>query len=422
MPENETVPLAIIGAGAAGCFAAAEAGTENGDGIYLFEGGAKPLQKVRISGGGRCNVTHACFDPKQLTENYPRGFRELRGPFTRFQPGDTIEWFGARGVELKKEEDGRMFPTTDQSQTIIDCLLQTLQKREVSLLKNQRILSLRRDETGHFLLERKAAPPIRAKFLLLAVGSLAASPLRSSLEALGHTLTETVPSLFTFCIEDPALQALAGLSLPEAKVTVPGFPKSQTGPILITHWGLSGPAVLKMSAWAARYLHQKDYHFSCEVQWVSEKPEALREKFKAHRSSQAKRQVQSACPVSIPRRLWTYLCTKAGTGDTTWAQLPTKTANTLIELLTRQTFSVTGKSTFKEEFVTCGGISLKEVNFRTMESRHCSNLFFAGECLDIDGVTGGFNFQAAWTTGYLAGQTLQERLKAEAVDSNEQST
>ncbi|MCH8475908.1 MAG: NAD(P)/FAD-dependent oxidoreductase [Opitutales bacterium] len=419
MPKDPPYSLIVVGAGAAGCFAALEASRDSEGAVLLVDAGARPLNKVRISGGGRCNVTHACFAPRDLTENYPRGGRELRGPFHKFQPRDTITWFASRGVELKAEPDGRMFPTTDTSQTIIDCFLQNLENQKVPLHLRQRIRSLQRDVDGFFILERDQEAPLKTKHCLLAPGSLASSPLRDSLKTLGHTLTETVPSLFTFRIDDPELHALAGVSVSEATVAVPGFARKQSGPVLITHWGLSGPAVLKMSAWAARYLHGKDYHFICTVRWIPDNPEDIRQKLQEQRKNHPRRRVQADCPFALPRRLWEYLCRRANLEDCPWSQLPAKSAKQLITDLSGQPFSVKGKSTFKEEFVTCGGVNLREVDFRTMESRRCQNLFFAGECLDIDGVTGGFNFQAAWTTGYLAGQTLRTRLEREAVDLRE---
>lgn len=336
--------IAVIGGGAAGFFAAIHAKRPDNR-VILLEKTATLLAKVRISGGGRCNVTHACFDPKELVKNYPRGNKALLGPFTRFGPQETIAWFAERGVELKTEKDGRMFPITDSSETIIQCLLQEAKKVGVEILLRQRIEAF--DPTWDAV--------------ILATGS--SHQGHDFARKMGHTIVEPVPSLFTFNIPNFPLVELAGSSVQKGKVKIVGFPMEQVGPILVTHWGLSGPAVLKLSAWAARYLHEKEYKAEIIVDWLPDYKE-VKEK-----------------PPEISKRLWGALDGKK-----------------------ESRFQMEGKTTYKEEFVTAGGVDLDEVNFRTMESKLHKGLYFAGEILDIDGVTGGFNFQNAWTTGYLAGQ------------------
>lgn len=368
--------------------------------------GNSPLTKVKISGGGRCNVTHACFDPQELAGNYPRGQRELIGPFHRFQARDTLEWFAREGVTTKTEEDGRIFPVSDSSATIIDCLLGQLKHFGVEILYGRTVEEIypRQDGTIEIILSDGSClfPPA----CLVATGSLARSRLAKSLQSLGHTIVEPVPSLFTFRIPGPVFRGLAGLSVAHAVVSVPGTGFSQSGPLLITHWGLSGPAVLKLSAWAARELHARRYQFEIEIQWLAQDGKALRRLFDGWRTGHPKKKVENLGPDNLPRRLWARLVEQTGAEGQTWGHLPADQRDQLIGTLTRQRLLVDGKSTHKEEFVTCGGVSLKDINFRTMESKKVPRLFFAGECMDIDGVTGGFNFQAAWTTGFLAGQAM----------------
>jgi len=395
----------VIGAGAAGCFAALQA-AEAGLSVTILERGKQPLTKVRISGGGRCNVTHACFDPLALVQKYPRGNRELLGPFHHFQPAHTLDWFRDRGVEIKEEKDGRMFPVTDSSSTIIDCFLGELDRLGVKILYGRTVdqIHSRPDGTVEVILANGES--LFPESCLLAAGSLARSRLLDSLTQMGHTIVPPVPSLFTFRIPGQELKNLAGLSVPTATVTQPESGLTQSGPLLVTHWGLSGPAILKLSAWGARELHAKDYKFSLDVRWTSEDPRSLRQTLDRYRHQNPKRQVANLGPECIPRRLWERFALLTGAERLTWGQLPADQRDRLIHLLFFQRLQVIGKSTHKEEFVTCGGVSLKEVNFQTMESRLCPGLFFAGESLDIDGVTGGYNFQAAWTTGYLAGRAM----------------
>ncbi|MDA0673269.1 MAG: NAD(P)/FAD-dependent oxidoreductase [Cyanobacteria bacterium] len=405
--------IIVVGGGAAGCFgaiAAAEAAPQAQ--ITLLEAAPAPLGKVKISGGGRCNVTHHCFDPALLVQHYPRGGKALRGPLTRFQPRDTVAWFDQRGVRLKVEGDGRMFPVTDDSATILDCLLGEAQRLGITLRTRcpvQAIAPLGDPAAAPFRVTLRSGESLRCDRLLLATGS---SPQGHRLaQALGHTLIPPVPSLFTFNVRDKALQALAGVAMdPVAvKLTVTGAkPLSQTGPLLIPHWGLSGPAVLKLSAWGARLLYDQGYRAELTVNWLPGQPlEALGDHLQTLRQTAPKRAIARQSPVPIPRRLWQYLVARSGlAADLTWANLPKVGLHRLLEELHRGRYPVAGKGAFKEEFVTCGGVKLAEVDFKTMASRRCPGLFLAGELLDIDGVTGGFNFQSAWTTGWLAGQAL----------------
>ncbi len=402
----------VIGGGAAGFFGAiACAETNPSARITLLEAGRQPLAKVRISGGGRCNVTHACFDPAELVTHYPRGGRALRGPFSRFQPGDTVAWFENRGIALKTEADGRMFPTTDDSETIVDCLQQAVRRHGIELLTGTPVVaveSLGSAEAPAFRVQVKGGGEFRGDRLLLATGS---SPQGHRMaQHLGHSITPLAPSLFTFNLADSAIHQLAGVSLPQAqlKLLAEGKGFEQTGPLLITHWGLSGPAVLKLSAWAARELQSSRYRAQVWINWLPGlKPEGVRARLEEGRSQAPRKQLSNYRPVELPQRLWDYLLQRADLDPTIrWADLSKKAVNRLITELNQGEYAISGKGVFKDEFVTCGGISLKEVNFKTLESRLCPGLHFAGEVLDIDGVTGGFNFQNAWTTAYLAGQSM----------------
>jgi predicted Rossmann fold flavoprotein len=419
----------VVGGGAAGFFGAIACATAHpGAEVTLLEAGYQPLAKVRVSGGGRCNVTHACFDPAQLVQYYPRGGKALRGALTRFQPKDTVAWFESHGVELKTEADGRMFPVTDNSETIVNCLVNAAEDAGVrvfagtmvkSVLRQSDVAftanasprqgdgSMRRDY--EFEVELKTGEVIECDRILLATGS---NPQAYRwLKDLGHTLEATVPSLFTFNIPDPRLQDLAGVSVSEARVRLPDAGKhlsEQIGPLLITHWGLSGPAVLKLSAWGARFLHEHQYQTPLIINWLPQyTEESLRNTLLAVKSQLPRRQVTTSCPIAVPKRLWLSLATSVGiSNEERWAEVSKKALNALVQELIQGRYSIKGKGVFKEEFVTCGGVRLKEVDFKTMESRLVPHLYFAGEILDIDGVTGGFNFQSAWTTAWLAGQVM----------------
>jgi len=418
----QSLRVVVIGGGAAGFFGAitcAEAYPHAQ--VTLLEAGHQLLSKVRISGGGRCNVTHACFDPAGLVQNYPRGGKALRGAFSRFQAKDTVAWFESCGVKLKTEPDGRMFPVTDDSATIVDCLMKAAAAAGVKIRTGLSIGSISRIASPQpgFEMRLKSGEIITGDRLLLATGS---NPMgyRWARE-LGHEIQPPVPSLFTFNVPDPRLESLAGVSVEPVRLrlSVPGKANlEQTGPLLITHWGLSGPAILKLSAWGARVLHDCRYQMPLLINWLPHyNPEVLRQQLVAVRSQLSHRAIATSCPVSIPKRLWQQLITAIGIGgDDRWAGLSNKMLNQLIQELTQGSYLIEGKGVFKEEFVTCGGVNLQEVNFKTMESRCCPGLYFAGEILDIDGVTGGFNFQSAWTTAWIAGQAMGKLLPQSGQD------
>ncbi|HEY9631800.1 MAG TPA: NAD(P)/FAD-dependent oxidoreductase [Coleofasciculaceae cyanobacterium] len=413
--------VVVIGGGAAGFFGAITcAAAHPHTRVTLLEAGRQPLSKVRISGGGRCNVTHACFDPALLVQYYPRGGKALRGAFSRFQPKDTVAWFESHGVQLKTEADGRMFPVTDNSETIVDCLIKAAEDAGVRLRTGTAVKSVKRrpplappyqggESKGGFEIELKTGEILKCDRLLLSSGS---NPQGYHwVKDLGHTVEPAVPSLFTFDIPDSRLQDLAGVSVNEVRLRLPEAPptlKEQTGSLLITHWGVSGPAVLKLSAWGARFLHEQHYHTPLLINWLPQQSQDnLRQLLSAVKSQLPRRQITTSCPVAVPKRLWMSLVNTVGIGaEERWAEVSKKALNQLVQELTQGRYLIKGKGVFKEEFVTCGGVSLKEVDFKTMESRLVPGLYFAGEILDIDGVTGGFNFQSAWTTAWLAGQAL----------------
>jgi len=438
-PQLRHGDVAVIGGGAAGFFGAitcAEALQGRGS-VTILERGANVLQKVKISGGGRCNVTHSCFEPKELAKRYPRGGPALIGAFHRFQAADTVKWFAARGVELKTEADGRMFPTTDQSQTIINCLTSAARNAGVELRTGSGVERVERRREGGFRLWLSAgasapsprpSPPMGERekkplgagaatsgsvldcdVLLLATGGAKAADVLAT--SLGHTIEPPVPSLFTFHIADAWLEGLSGLAVERATVSVAGTKLKETGPVLITHWGLSGPGILRLSAWGARELAAHDYKFPLRVNWLPDHNfESVIALAQQQRGLTGAKRVLNVSLGGLPSRLWERLVTTAGVAEQTqWAGLNKAQTQTLARLLVESEFTVTGKSMNKEEFVTCGGVRLAEVDFKTMTSRVCPGLYFAGELLDIDGITGGFNFQAAWTTGWLAGNAMAER-------------
>lgn len=394
--------VAVIGGGAAGFFAALSAAEHHPSAqVVLFEKTAKLLSKVKISGGGRCNVTHHCFSPSALSKHYPRGGKQLKKGFGTFQASDTVAWFESRGVALKTEDDGRMFPTTDSSQTIMDCLLREADRRGVNIRLQAAVQRIETQSGGGFHLDGESFDHV-----IVATGG---SPKRSGLawlEALGHTVSDPVPSLFTFNMPGEDVTALMGVVVPDALVRIQGTKLSQQGPVLVTHWGMSGPAVLKLSAWGARDLAERGYAFSVQVNWIGitnedEVTSAIDEAMPDIR----KKKVANACPFELPKKFWAFLLARAEVpADAVWLDLGKKAKNKLVNTLLNDVYQVRGKTTFKEEFVTCGGVVLGEVDFHTMQSRVVPGLYFAGEVLDIDGVTGGFNFQAAWTTGFVAGR------------------
>lgn len=407
--------VVVIGGGAAGFFGATTAAAHPHTQVTLLEAGHQPLSKVRISGGGRCNVTHACFDAASLISYYPRGAKALRGAFSRFQPKDTVAWFQSHGVQLKTEADGRMFPVTDSSETIVSCLVKAAEEAGVKLRTSTAVKSIWRHlpsqlpTQGRFEIELKTGEILECDRLLLATGSNPQG-YRWAV-SLGHSVEPPVPSLFTFNIQDTRLQDLAGVSLDNVHLRLPEAPstlKEQTGPLLITHWGLSGPGVLKLSAWGARFLHEQHYQTPLLVNCLPQySQDNLRQMLLAVKSQLPRRQILTSCPVPVPKRLWKSLVTSVGIStEERWAEVSKKALNQLVQELSQGRYLIKGKGVFKEEFVTCGGVKLKEVDFKTMESRLVPGLYFAGEILDIDGVTGGFNFQSAWTTAWLAGQAM----------------
>ena len=400
----------VVGGGAAGFFAAiACAETSPEVEVHLYELTANLLAKGRVSGGGRCNVTHACFEPRELVKRYPRGGRELLGAFSRWQPRDTIAWFAARGVELKTEDDGRMFPITDDSATIVECLTRAAGSARVQVRTSCGVKDVQSVGAGTgFTVTLTSGETVSCDRLLIATGGGKMAGGLSLAQKLGHTIEPPVPSLFTFHIDDARLKDLAGLSVENAGVSVTSLKLREQGPLLITHWGMSGPAILRLSAWGARALQGVDYKFVLTVNWLGGRPlETVRNELAAARTANPRKQVANWNPFALPQRFWERLVAAAGVSPTAvW----TSVSNQLLAAITGQVaageFVVAGKSMNKEEFVTCGGVRLGEVDFKTMQSRVCPGLFFAGEVLDIDGVTGGFNFQAAWTTGWLAGKAM----------------
>ena len=400
--------VVVIGGGAAGFFGAVACATSHPHTqVTLLEASRQPLAKVRVSGGGRCNVTHACFEPINLVQNYPRGEKALQGAFSRFQATDTVKWFANQGVKLKTEADGRMFPTTDSSETIIDCLTKAADLAGVELLTGKTVVSVVKQTTG-FEIELKTGEKIKCDRILLATGS---NPLGYQIaQALGHTIEPPVPSLFTFNILDKHLKELAGISVGtvQLKLSIAKKTLEQTAPLLITHWGLSGPAVLKLSAWGARVLHDCKYQATLLINWQPKySSDQLRSQLLLAKTENPKKAIALQRGVDLPHRLWQYLIARTDVGlEQRWAEISNKSLNQIIQELTQGAYQIKGKGVFKEEFGTCGGVNLKQVNFKTMASRITPGLHFAGEVLDIDGVTGGFNFQSAWTTAWIAGNAL----------------
>lgn len=425
--DIETRRIAVIGGGAAGFFAAIAAAEVNPAArVALFELTAHPLAKVRVSGGGRCNVTHACFEPRELVKRYPRGARELLGPLHRFGPRETVAWFQARGVELKAEADGRMFPVTDDSGTIVECLRGAADRAGVKVYPAMGVRAVERaggeaagrvsEEAGRL----NAGGVWRVTFtdgsvgdyerVIVATGGNRGSAGLTIAAAVGHTIEPPVPSLFTLHIDDARIRGLEGLAVPDVVTRVAGTKLRESGPLLITHWGMSGPAILKLSAWGARELAAMSYRGTLQVDWTGGRTvDQARADLLAARAEHPRRLIVNANPWAVPARLWERLVAAAGIGaDRPWTGVSNASLQALAGQAAAGEFAVEGKSLNKEEFVTCGGVRLKEVDFKTMESRIAPGMFFAGEVLDVDGVTGGFNFQAAWTTGALAGRAAAE--------------
>ncbi|MDQ3112003.1 MAG: NAD(P)/FAD-dependent oxidoreductase [Bacteroidota bacterium] len=394
----------IIGGGAAGFFAAINAARMSPEKtVAILEKSTKVLSKVRVSGGGRCNVTHACFDDRELVKFYPRGGKELRGAFSRFSVRQTIGWFRERGVELKTESDGRMFPVSNTSETIVDCLFSEAKKHKVEILMQRELREIEATADG-FLLSVNENEKISCNRLIIAAGGNAKPAGYDFIMKTGHTIIPPVPSLFTFNMPGNKVSELMGVSVEHATVKIEGTAIKTEGPLLITHWGMSGPAVLKASAWGARELAERNYHFTAAINWLGEKKEedVYNELIRSKIIYNAQ-MIVSSNPFQLVKRLWQFLVIKAGADtEMRWADLSNKLVRKLAQVLVNDRYEVKGKTTFKEEFVTCGGIKLSEIDFKTMESRKQKGLFFVGEVLDIDGVTGGFNFQSAWTTAWIA--------------------
>jgi hypothetical protein len=404
--------VVVAGGGAAGFFAAITcAEADPTADVTIHEATLHPLAKVRVSGGGRCNVTHACPDLMEFAKSYPRGSREMIGPLHRFGPAETVAWFNDRGVETKTEKDGRMFPVTDDSATVVNCLMGAASKAGVRLFTQSGIRSVEAspgDPKGRLAVGLSGGESVLADRVLLATGGTKGSAGLPIAESLGHSAAPPVPSLFTFHVDDPRIKGLEGVCAPPAGASVRGMRLFETGPVLVTHWGLSGPAILKLSAWGARELHDAGYKFTLLVNWVEPRSaEQARLDLEAEKAAHPRRQVSNSNPFELPARLWERLVVASGAAASAqWATVGKDAIRALALQATQSEFAVAGKSMNKEEFVTCGGVRLEEVDMATMESRLRPGLFFAGEILDIDGITGGYNFQAAWTTGWQAGRAM----------------
>lgn len=403
--------LVVIGGGAAGFFCAVNAARLNPAlEVVIIERTSKLLSKVKVSGGRRCNVTHACFSIAEMVKKYPRGAGLLKKAFHHFFTSDTITWFKDRGVELKTEADGRMFPVTNSSQTIIDCLMQEVNRYGVEILMNREVVAIDR-LNEQWAISLKSGAGLLADYICVASGGYPKSFQFEWLQKIGHQIAAPVPSLFTFNMPGNAITSLMGITLDQVQVKVIGSKLSDVGPLLITHWGLSGPAILKLSAWGARELAAKNWQFGIVVNWLpAYNEQTLKDKFQEVRFEIAAQKISNRNPFGFPQRFWDFLLQQSGVNENCrWADLPAKEQNRLIKNICASEFAVNGKTTFKEEFVTSGGIALEEVDHDTMQSKLVPNLFFAGEVLNVDGVTGGFNFQNAWTTGYIAAKAIAEK-------------
>jgi len=404
--------LIVIGGGAAGIFCAVNAARMDPSlQVTVLEKSGKLLSKVKVSGGGRCNVTHACYEITDMMKKYPRGGQFVRKAFYGWFTTDTIRWFAGRGVELKAEADGRMFPVTDSSQTIIDCLMREVNAFGVEIRMQAEVKEVSKLAGANFEMRLGDGRVLSADYVCIACGGYPKAPMFQWVRDLGHTVEDPVPSLFTFNMPGNPITGLMGVSVPDVQVKIAGSKLQERGPLLITHWGMSGPAVLRLSAWGARELAARDYAFTALVNWIPELTEqGAREKLQQVRFDWAGQQIGSRNPFGLPQRLWEYWLAFCGiSGELRWADLPAREQNRLVSQLCAGEFPVKGKTTFKEEFVTAGGVRLAEVDPATMESRKVGGLFFAGEILDVDGVTGGFNFQHAWTSGFMAAKTIAGR-------------
>lgn len=400
--------IAIIGGGAAGFFTAANLGEKLGSQTVIFEQSSNPLQKVRVSGGGRCNVTHACFDPRELVEFYPRGKKELLSVFNKFQPGDTMEWFENRKVPLKIEEDNRIFPISNSSMTIIECLLNQVEKNKVEIRLSEGINKIEKKES-HFLVHTKSEV-YSFDTIIFTPGSSGKS--MDILRDLGHSIVRAVPSLFTFNIKDNRLKDLMGVSFEHAEISIPELKMDSEGPLLITHWGMSGPGILRLSAWGALELNRLNYMFEIQINFIQKEKEECIDFLNEFKIEHAKKTVYKMNPFSFPKRFWHRILEVLNISEEmVFSHLTKQQIQQISEELTEGVYKVNGKSTFKEEFVTAGGVDLKEINFKTMESKIVPNLFIAGEILNIDAITGGFNFQACWSEGFLISEFLKSKTR-----------
>lgn len=398
--------IAILGAGAAGCFAAANIPYHPDNEVVVFEKSARAMQKIKVSGGGRCNVSHACFDTHELSEKYPRGKQLLRKTLHQFGPKDTIAWFEQRGVSLKTEADGRMFPNTDDAQTIIDCIWTAMMRQKVQVRFHKAVIDIE-SKDGAYLIHFSDKSQYLADKILIATGGFPKLEQYSWIAALGQKIEAPVPSLFTFNLPKHPITELMGV-VTDARIKIAGTKFVEQGPLLITHWGFSGPAILRCSAWAARALSEKNYHFNISINWLKDATDDdLKEQISSLRQYEGKQLLAHKNPFGLPKRLWEYFIVHIGiTENTRWGDLPAAQQNKLIETLLRDLYEVKGKTTFKEEFVTCGGVQLKDIDPQTMESRKQKGIFYAGEITDVDGITGGFNFQNAWTSAWIVSQSI----------------
>lgn len=407
MNDELQFDLVVVGGGASGFFGAIQAAEKNPNlKILVLEKTSKLLTKVKVSGGGRCNITHHCFEPVPLAHHYPRGEKTLKQIFKKFQAKNVVDWFSSKKVTLKTESDGRMFPVTNDSQTIIDCFLRETETLNINVRTRKEVIRVLASD--FFKVVCADGEEFTTHRILIASGGSANLKAYSWIEELGHTIIKPIPSLFTFNDSQQKFKDLMGVSVTTAEIKIAGTKFSQRGPLLITHWGLSGPAVIKLSAWAAEYVSQKNYQFTVLVNWAGQfQEEECRKKLNEHKMQHGKQKVISNALFLLPQRLWRKLCELAEIEEQKiWAELPQRNINKLVELIVRCAFNIKGKTTFKEEFVTCGGVDLAEIDPETMESKIIKGLYFSGEVLNIDGETGGFNFQAAWSTAYIAAQNL----------------
>lgn len=400
--------LIVVGGGAAGFYGAIHAaGLNPGLSVLILEKSNKLLSKVRVSGGGRCNVTHNCFNPVKFSQHYPRGEKPLRAVLKKYGASETVSWFASRAVALKAEEDGRMFPVTNSSQTIIDCFLEEARRHDIRIITNETVTRIQTGG-GRFQVLTQSGVEYRGRRVLIAIGGSPKPDAYAFIRDLGHTVSKTIPSLFTFNDPGRTFSDLMGIAVADGEVRIAGTKFRQEGPLLITHWGFSGPAVIRLSAWAAEYLHSIDYDFTILVSWIgSVKENELRITLQGHKEAHGKQKIYGHPLFGLPQRLWVRLCALAEIPEEKiWGETSQKNVNKLLENLCRHPIRIKGKTTFKEEFVTCGGVDLREIDMETLESKKVEGLFFAGEVLNVDGETGGFNFQAAWSTAFIAAKSI----------------